>query len=343
MCAENNKRPKFYKFLDYDGKGKYSLKEDGSTDGYWKLLIDFKMYDNNGVGAPQTAVTPEFSMTEAMTMLDEYKGGHQKYPIAHGVVDKFVDKFNNEAGLMRSDRNFSEKALDKYSGKEYNNFGWARANGILSARENADLRSKFAAATSNHITQPKTESGEYMIAIGDDVENKIVYMKGKIDEPIITRILEINETNETKLSEIRRNIYETERRGVQQETEGIFRRNDSSTFQSDVSSKRRIREGQGYNNRLGVDRGRGSEEAKRVVRFTVKEDGTTETTYSDGSVENDTIMHSDRRPNRDREILAEVLADSSLKQRYYLHKTKKQTVPIRTPFIFKCNKIRSFP
>ena len=104
MCAENNKRPKFYKFLDYDGKGTYSLKEDGSTDGYWKLLIDFKMYDNNGVGSPQVAVTPDFSMDEAMTMLDEYKGGHQKYPIAHGVVDAFVDKYQQKGAVKYSSR-----------------------------------------------------------------------------------------------------------------------------------------------------------------------------------------------------------------------------------------------
>ena len=35
-----------------------------------------------------------------------------------------------------------------------------------------------------------------MFAIGDEVENKIAYMKGQIDDPIITRILEINEYDE---------------------------------------------------------------------------------------------------------------------------------------------------
>ena len=94
MCAENNKRPKFYKLLDYDGKGTYSLKKDGSTDGYWKLLIDFKMYANNGVGSPQKAVVPNFNMEESIKMLDEYKGGHQSYPVAYDVVDAFVEEYS---------------------------------------------------------------------------------------------------------------------------------------------------------------------------------------------------------------------------------------------------------
>ena len=111
MCAENNKRPKFYKLLDYDGKGTYSLKADGSTDGYWKLLIDFKMYDNNGVGSPQRAVTPTFNMDEARTMLDEYKGGHASYPVAHSVVDKFVNQYEGKGeDMMFSDRDFPSNA-----------------------------------------------------------------------------------------------------------------------------------------------------------------------------------------------------------------------------------------
>lgn len=104
MCAENNKRPKFYKLLDYDGKGAYSLKKDGSTDGYWKLLIDFKMYDNDGVGSPQNAVAPTFNMDEAKTMLDEYKGGHNRYPVANSVVDRFVSEYNKEHNTKYSDR-----------------------------------------------------------------------------------------------------------------------------------------------------------------------------------------------------------------------------------------------
>ena len=122
MCAENNKRPKFYKLLDYDGKGAYSLKKDGSTDGYWKLLIDFKMYDNNGVGSPQNAVTPKFSMDEAIRILDEYRGGHKSYPVANDVVDAFVDEYNDsvlhEGQVLYSDRGVNKYGIEVYETSE---------------------------------------------------------------------------------------------------------------------------------------------------------------------------------------------------------------------------------
>lgn len=110
MCYKNNKRPKFYKLLDYDGNGRYSLKKDGSTDGYWKLLIDFKMYDNDGVGSPQMAVTPTFEMDDAIKMLNENKGGHQNYPVQNSVVDKFVKKYKEEHKIKYSYRGQNAKA-----------------------------------------------------------------------------------------------------------------------------------------------------------------------------------------------------------------------------------------
>ena len=90
MCAEDNRRPKFYKLLVDNGDGSYSLQPDGSTDGYWKLLSDFKMYDNAGKGSPQTPVQPKFNMEQAERMLNEYTGGHQSFPVAKDVVTDFL-------------------------------------------------------------------------------------------------------------------------------------------------------------------------------------------------------------------------------------------------------------
>lgn len=93
MCARDGKRPKFYRFLDNNGDGSFSLKKDGSTDGYWKLLIDFKMYDNEGRGVPQRPVRPDFNMAEINRMLNTYEGGHNQFPVAQGIVDEFVERY----------------------------------------------------------------------------------------------------------------------------------------------------------------------------------------------------------------------------------------------------------
>ena len=101
MCYENNKIPKFWKWLQSNGDGSFSLKADGSTDGYWKLLGDFKMYNHlTGDYAAQMPVKPEFDMDASERMLREYKGGHESFPEASDVVQDFVkEKKQGRKGL----------------------------------------------------------------------------------------------------------------------------------------------------------------------------------------------------------------------------------------------------
>ena len=114
LCAENNKRPKFYKLLVDNKDGSYSLQPDGSTDGYWKLLIDFKMYDNTGKGSPQTPVKPTFNMKESMRMLEEYKGDHASFPADQETVDAFVKEYKSKHKLD----NFTESNRGKIEVKD---------------------------------------------------------------------------------------------------------------------------------------------------------------------------------------------------------------------------------
>jgi hypothetical protein len=94
LCAKEGRLPKFYKFLVDNGDGSFSLQPDGSTDGYWKTLIDFKMYDNDGNGAPQQEVTPNINMNQAMRVLGEFDGrGVNSLPVAQPVVDRYVEEF----------------------------------------------------------------------------------------------------------------------------------------------------------------------------------------------------------------------------------------------------------
>lgn len=125
MCAANNKRPKFYKLLQNNGDGSYSLKADGSTDGYWKLLIDFKMYDNEGNGSPQMPVQPKFNMEQATKMLNEYKGGHSQFPVAQGIVDEFVSNYKATHGEQKqySERDIYVQTLTEQDIERYYNTG----------------------------------------------------------------------------------------------------------------------------------------------------------------------------------------------------------------------------
>ena len=118
MCFRDGKRPKFYKFLDRNADGSFSLKQDGSTDGYWKLLIDFKMYDNDGVGSPQTAVRPDFNMEQVYRMLNEYEGGHQNFPVAQGIVDQFVANYKKNHPDVDEPRNQYQRRTRTYSDRE---------------------------------------------------------------------------------------------------------------------------------------------------------------------------------------------------------------------------------
>ena len=96
-CRADGRTPKFAEVM-YEGK---SLTE---YPGYWKLLIDYKMYNNDGVGAPQQAVKPVFDDAYNSKMLSEYKGGHGKLPVAHDIVDRFLkEKSEGSYSLMDTD------------------------------------------------------------------------------------------------------------------------------------------------------------------------------------------------------------------------------------------------
>jgi len=110
MCEEDGRVPKFDQFLTKDADGHWE-----APSGYWKLLIDFKMYDNDGNGAPQKTVQPKFNMTEARRVLDEYQGGANELPVAQDIVDRFVDEIEAEEAEESNEENmkFSLRETDE--------------------------------------------------------------------------------------------------------------------------------------------------------------------------------------------------------------------------------------
>lgn len=163
---------------------------------------------------------------------------------------------------------------DTYTKTQYNNFGWVRDNDILNEGYWDNFTRNYADAVYSKGFDRITPDGEYMIEIYDqNVEERlqvidhIVYAKGSIRSPKVTRILQIYEYDESKLDEIRRDVYETERAGIQRQAEGIFEVYVATDFGSNVTSQRSISAGQRYNNQLGTARGRGSKAASRVKEY----------------------------------------------------------------------------
>ena len=96
-CKADGRIPKFADVM-YNGK---SLTE---YPGYWKLLIDFKMYNNDGIGAEQLPVKPVFDDEFNAKLLNEYNGGHRKLPVARDIVDRFLkEKSEGSYSLMDTD------------------------------------------------------------------------------------------------------------------------------------------------------------------------------------------------------------------------------------------------
>lgn len=96
------------------------------NEGYWKTLGDFKMYDNDGVGAPQETVSPDFNMEAANRIIEKYnkdvlsgeKYSHKTLPIADKVVDEFSKEIETEMLMRYGQAKKSSKTIeDKYDFK----------------------------------------------------------------------------------------------------------------------------------------------------------------------------------------------------------------------------------
>ena len=165
--------------------------------------------------------------------------------------------------------------IDTEAEIQYNNFGWVRANNVLTPDEYNNFTTEFAKAkTSSEYDFYITSRGEYMIAVGkaygkhEGVKNKIVFAKGSIESPEITRIIKISKYNETELDQVRRDVYEIERAGIQQQTKGIFKVYTRFDFGSYGNAGSGLRQGQGYNSQLGTNRGTGGKTAQTTSKGT---------------------------------------------------------------------------
>lgn len=183
------------------------------------------------------------------TVVDKFGYNSGRYSYMEGIEDdtrhyiafypeqiKLVD---NETPTADKDIRFSlsEKGIDKYTTAQYNNFGWVRANDVLTARQWHDFNHKYNEIKfQKHGEVHKSSSGEYIVAVNDmigdsfGVNNVLVFVKGSPDNPKVTQVIKINSNNETELDSIRREIYDF--KGVPRfyVEDGIIERYEANAF-----------------------------------------------------------------------------------------------------------------
>ena len=72
VCKERGLKPRFEQFLKKNEAGEYVY-----TKGYYKLLLDFKMFDKDGTYLPQEPVIPEFDADLLHELTEKYVAGEK--------------------------------------------------------------------------------------------------------------------------------------------------------------------------------------------------------------------------------------------------------------------------
>ena len=96
---------------------------------------------------------------------------------------------------------FEIREIDRYTERQYNNYGWAIVNHVLTGKEQSKLFAQFADKENLNVRYRKSYDGYYMIPVGEyySYNNKIVFIDGTNQNPIIDRILFVTGDSEYEI------------------------------------------------------------------------------------------------------------------------------------------------
>ena len=215
------------------------------------------------------------------------------------------------------------EAIANYTEKQYNSFGWVRANDVISAGHWKTFTTNFADAIARGYYFNKTPAGEFMIEAYNYYDSLseadvIVFAKGTIENPIISKIVKINITQGIDIEAKRSILYEAEGRGIQPTTGDVFRFYYKTDYTGKFKHGRNGEEGNRNNNRFNVKRSASEIKTNPIIKFYVNEDENTVTyRYANGEI----ITESLDEPTNSKyaladdpfidEVFGDVVADQS--------------------------------
>lgn len=222
---------------------------------------------------------PEGASDTLKAKLDENNIPYEVYGNTDQQRAEKIDKLKN----VRFAAN-----LDTDAKKQYNSFGWVRANDVINAGYYRNFTENFAQAVSNLQKYPKSKSGEFMISVYDlysdsEVADVVVFAKGTIEMPEISKIVKIDLTQDIDIETKRSELYAAERHGLRRTSGEVFLYYDKSDFIGERKYKGNSVKSVGNNYGLGVKRSSSEIKANPIIEFYVNEDENTVTyIYANG-------------------------------------------------------------
>ena len=213
------------------------VKENADGDWFYSFAIEKGTAPQTLLAAvtDKSATVPNGSISDNEPSVNTSDEKKSLAKVDDGDSADRLEKLNSDSGVKFSKAKVEK--TDEYTEEQYDSFGWVRDNDILNSAQYGDFTSKFADAVSGNVKFNKTKNGEFIIPVSDisepdteGVNRFLVFAKGKIDKPVISSIIEIYEYDETTLDKTRRNIYASERRGIQPKIGETFIRFNSSDF-----------------------------------------------------------------------------------------------------------------
>lgn len=174
-----------------------ALEEDG---GYWD------------------GVAPDFTADDIQKALKSgYVTVYSTYPIkngvfvspsrmeaeSYGVRDKihskrvaltdvaWIDAGQGQYAKVDDNVKYSLSDIDRYTEKQYNDYGWVKVHDVLTGNELTKLYSQFSDIKNNKFYGYRNRKGEYLIPVGDeyDTYDHIVYISGTNKHPKISQVI----------------------------------------------------------------------------------------------------------------------------------------------------------
>ncbi len=123
--------------------------------------------------------------------------------------DRTKSDINHKNGFYQKVLKNNAKASENYTEEQYNNFGWASYNNVITPKEREILFSRYADFKHNKETYPVTKDGEAVI-YSSECPDVIMYVSGNISNPKISLIVRIKADNAWDISLIREAIIRNE-------------------------------------------------------------------------------------------------------------------------------------